>query len=87
MYYNEEILITDKFGEESMKRFSRTNFALINEKPSWFGINFKTSHLEDETDLLQFGNTDEVYFTSPLEKQMTDFLIKDSSLNNFPTNY
>ena len=31
MYYNEEILITDKFGEESMKRFSRTNFAVINE--------------------------------------------------------
>ena len=40
---------------------------MINEeKPSFFNFMLQTTHLEDETDLVQFGNTDETYFNSPI---------------------
>ena len=47
----------------------------------------QTTHLEDETDLVQFGNTDETYFNSPIQKKITDFLIFDSIYDDFPTKY
>ena len=47
----------------------------------------QTTHLEDETDLVQFGNTDETYFNSPIQKKDTDFLIFDSGWTDFPTKY
>ena len=36
---------------------------------------------------MQFGNTDETYFTSPIQKKSSDFLINDSGWKNFPTQY
>ena len=88
MYYNDEILITDSFGNESIKRFSKIMNTQINEeKPSYFSFDLQTTHLEDETDLVQFGNTDEIYFNSPLLKRDGDFFIKDSSFKHYPTYY
>ena len=67
MYLNEEILTIDSFGKESIKRISRIISTQINEeKPSYFSMDLQTTHLEDETDLIQFGNTDESYFSSPI---------------------
>ena len=67
MYYNEEILITDSFGQESIKRFSTVTVTNINqEKPSYFSFDLQTTHVEDETDLVQFGNTEKIYFNSPI---------------------
>ena len=67
MYYNEEVLLTENFGEKSINRYSRMLFTTINEqKPTYFFFDLQTSHLEDETDLVQFGNTDETYFNSPM---------------------
>ena len=80
MYYNEEILINDNFGKESIKRFSTATNTFINkEKPSYFSFDLQTTHVEDETDLVQFGNTDEIYFNSPMQKGDEDFKIKDSN--------
>ena len=36
---------------------------------------------------MQFGNTDETYFNSAIQKKDTDFLIIDSSWKDFPTKY
>ena len=69
MYFNEEVLVTDNFGQESIKRYSKILYNQINEqKPSYFSFDLQTTHLEDETDLVQFGNTDETYFNSPIQK-------------------
>ena len=32
MYFNEEVLVSDKFGEESIKRFSKIIHAQMNEE-------------------------------------------------------
>ena len=67
MYYNEEVLLTDKFGDRSINRYSRILTNTINEqRPSFFSLDIQTSHLEDETDLIQFGNTDQTYYNSPI---------------------
>ena len=67
MYHNEEVLLTDKFGDRSINRYSRILTNTINEqRPSFFSLDIQTSHLEDETDLIQFGNTDQTYYNSPI---------------------
>ena len=59
--------MTDKFGDESINRYSKIQTVAISElKPSFFSFDLQTNHLEDETDLIQFGNTDETYFNSPI---------------------
>ena len=53
MYFNEEVLISDKFGDESISRSSKILFTQINEeKPSFFSLDLQTFHLEDETDIV-----------------------------------
>ena len=67
LYFNEEILITDSFGDESIRRFSKIIYTTINqERPQYYSFDLQTTHLEDETDLVQFGNVDESYITSPI---------------------
>ena len=67
MYYNDEILMTDDFGQESIKRVSKVLYTQFNEKvPSYISFDLHTILLEDETDLVQFGNTDQKAFNSPV---------------------
>ena len=74
MYFNEEILVTDQFGQESINRFSKIiSTSINNDIPQYFNLDLQTTRLEDETDLVQFGNTDETYFNSPVQKANTDF--------------
>ena len=88
MYFNEEVLVSDSFGQESIRRFSKFFTTSINEKkPSYYSFDFQTTQLEDETDLVQFGNSDEAYFNSPIQKKETDFIIFDSGWKDFPSHY
>ena len=66
LYYNDETLVSEAFGEESIKRSSKFIYTNINEeKPSYFSFDFQTSHIEDMINLVQIGNNDEIYFQSP----------------------
>ena len=59
--------MTENFGEESINRYSKLIYATINEQnPSFFSLDLQTTHLEDQIDLVQLGNTDKAYFNSPV---------------------
>ena len=39
----------------------------INEqKPEYFSFDLQTTHIEDETDLVQIGNTEGIFFNSAM---------------------
>ena len=52
MYFNDENLLSDNFGEESIERTSKILYVYINEKnPSYFIFDLQNNQLDDETDL------------------------------------
>ena len=53
MYFNDEILLDDKFGDESIERSSKILYAYVNEySPSYFMFDLQNNKLDDETSLL-----------------------------------
>ena len=60
---------------------------MSTDTPSYFSFDLQTKYLEDETDFLQLGDSVKRYFTSPNQRQKTDFQIQKSGWRNFPNKY
>ena len=72
MIYNNEEFVADKYGDESILRESNFvgAFYKIRDKSKVFNFIIQGMQLNDQTDLLQFGNPNETLFHTPLKTQI-----------------
>lgn len=71
--YTEEKFVPFEYGED--KILGETVFREMQfnpRKPSYLGYDLQYEELEDETDLIQFGQTDQISFISAKEFQQID---------------
>ena len=88
LYFNDQKLVTDNFGADSIKNTSKIIYTNVStDTPSYFSFDLQTTFLEDQTDLFQLGNSVKTYFISPTQKQKTDFKIQKSGWRDFPQKY
>ena len=71
--YNNEEFVADKYGDNSILRESNyygANYRISRDKKKVFNFEIQEMQLNDQTDLLQFGNPNETLFHTPLTTQM-----------------
>ena len=60
IYLNNEILDTESYGDQSIKRFSEIKSVPVRYKtPTLFNIDIETNVLKDSTDLFQLTETED----------------------------
>ena len=62
--HNRERLVMESYGEEKIVRRSQILQQYFNPRePEWFQVHVQTFELEDETEVVQYGQAEDTFFS------------------------